>query len=181
MLEGRPSLADPRLEGLLRRLQTNQEQWYRRGHEDGTAWAFGTATREELFKVTEELGGETGDAIARRLHHRFGPVPWFPESFKVNERLARWYAEVATDVGGGRAPETEPPPESGSGAGGATESITAAEETRTDPSPVAGAEQPQQAQQAQQARLQADEGAYLAGWRDAVTEIWRAISPGLRS
>ena len=150
MLEARKSATDPRLERLVRRLQTRHEKWYRRGHEDGTDWAVEAATREELFRIADELGDEQGDEIARRIHHQHGHAPWFPKSFKVDERLRRW---VDQDAGPEAATEHEPGEDRWSG----------------EPDGQPGG------------AVDVDEGAYMAGWRDAVKEIWQVVSKALRS
>jgi hypothetical protein len=176
MLEGRTALADPRLEELIRRLQTAQERWYRRGHDDGTAWAIETATREELSRTIGELVDQTGDEIAKRRHNRFGLTPWFPKSFKIGERLDRWAAE---DEDGGSA---EPP-----GALAAVERPEAAEVPGPDGTgagearPAAAGAPNDAPARHPQARVEVDEGSYLAGWRDAVKDIWQAVAPALRS
>jgi hypothetical protein len=150
MLEARPAVTEPRLERLVRRLQTRHEKWYRRGHEDGTDWAVEAATREELFRIADELGDEQGDEIARRLHDQDRSAPWFPQSFKVDGRLRRW---VVQDAGPAATSGHEPGEDGWSG--------------EPDGRP--------------EGAVDVDKGAYFAGWRDAVKEIWQVVSKALRS
>ncbi|MGH2368332.1 MAG: hypothetical protein ACRDI2_09035, partial [Chloroflexota bacterium] len=98
MLEGRTTIADPRIEQLIQRLQSAQERWRQRGREDGTNWAIEQATREELRRVAEEMGSEEGHELLKRVHPRSANPfpPFFPPSFKVDEALDRW---VAQDTG----------------------------------------------------------------------------------
>jgi hypothetical protein len=49
-----------------RHAQGMREKWYQRGHEDGTAWAMETATREQLGAVAEAVAA-TGGGVAAEL------------------------------------------------------------------------------------------------------------------
>jgi len=62
MLEGAATIADPRVEKMLQRLQTTRERWYALGREDGERWAVDNATRDQLDFVSR-LNSKTNALI----------------------------------------------------------------------------------------------------------------------
>jgi hypothetical protein len=97
MIEAPPSPADPEVERLVQRLQGLRERWYERGRQDGKRWAVDSATREELYRFTDEYGGEAGEELAQTLLHReHGPRAWRPAGVDFDASLQRW---CETDTG----------------------------------------------------------------------------------
>src|SRR5881227_2192917 len=64
MLEGQPTITDPRIARLIQRLQSTRERWYQRGYEDGFQWAVELATRDELQSVATHLAAQDGQQLA---------------------------------------------------------------------------------------------------------------------
>src|SRR5262245_36217408 len=91
MIEARPAPTDPEVEHLVARLQGLRERWYDRGRQDGKLWAVGSATREELYRVTDEWGGEAAEELAQTLLHAApGTRPWAPAGVDLAASLQRW-------------------------------------------------------------------------------------------
>jgi hypothetical protein len=97
MIEARPSPTDPEVEQLVARLQGLRERWYDRGRQDGRRWAVRSATREELYRVADEWGGEGAEELAQILirpehgpHGPHGPRPWAPAGVDLAASLRRW-------------------------------------------------------------------------------------------
>src|SRR5262245_5765751 len=104
MIDARPAPTDPEVEQLVARLQGLRERWYDRGRQDGKRWAVGSATREELYRVADEWGGEAAEELAQTLlHAAHGPRPWAPAGAEFAASLQRW---LETDPG-------DPRPEAG--------------------------------------------------------------------
>jgi hypothetical protein len=109
MLEGRPTVADPKIAQLLQRLQSGKERWHSRGHEDGTQWAVDVATRRQLQTIAAELADTDGLELVEEAHpEHWVPDPYrrvlFPESFALAERLDSW---VIRDAEVGELPTRE--------------------------------------------------------------------------
>ncbi|MBV8719924.1 MAG: hypothetical protein JOZ65_33040, partial [Chloroflexi bacterium] len=47
-LEARPPVADPAIQEVIRRFQSNTDKWRQRGYEAGRGWAIKRSTRQEL-------------------------------------------------------------------------------------------------------------------------------------
>src|SRR5690242_14453121 len=73
MLEGQPSITDPRIARLLQRLQSTRERWHQRGYEDGITWAVELATRDELQLVATKFAEINGQKLAElfRMQGKF--------------------------------------------------------------------------------------------------------------
>jgi hypothetical protein len=107
-LEAPATVAPPKLERLIARLQTNKDRWLERGRQDGERWAVELAGRDDLRRVGESAPPK-GDSA---------PEEALPPSFDVPAALAAW---VRRDAGvkeedlqryadGGRRPPRFPPP-----------------------------------------------------------------------
>ena len=66
MLEGQPTITDPRIARLIQRLQSTRERWHQRGYEDGVQWAVDLATRDELQSVATHLADHRACPLLRR-------------------------------------------------------------------------------------------------------------------
>jgi hypothetical protein len=106
MLEGTAATldVDHEVEQAIARLQTAADVWYRRGHQDGRAWAVRTATRDELLVVRTwpkipnlkfPVDGLTREDFARR-----------EDVFKKNAAIVQW---VSADVAEARQRDPETP------------------------------------------------------------------------
>jgi hypothetical protein len=198
MLEGQPTITDPRIARLLQRLQSTRECWYQRGYEDGFQWAVELATRDELQSVATHLAAQDGQQLAAffqiqgklNVTTTLQPPPLSQQSPALHLQPPMSAAPVSF-----RAALHPPmPPAPGMPAmppasqfvfhpginlpfPGFPESFHPAERLRhweEQDREMSG-----QAPQGEAARIEVDETAYLEGWRDAVTGIWRTISPAL--
>ena len=198
MLEGQPTITDPRIARLLQRLQSTRERWYQRGYEDGFQWAVELATRDELQSVATHLAAQDGQQLAAIFQMQgklnvtttVQPPPLSPQSPALHLQSSMSSAPVSFRT----AVHPPMPPASGMSTiqpasqfvfhpginlpfPGFPESFHPAERLRhwkEQDREMSG-----QAPQGEAARIEVDETAYLEGWRDAVTGIWRTISPAL--
>jgi hypothetical protein len=100
MIEARPASTDPEIEQLVARLQGLRERWYDRGRQDGKRWAVGSATREELYRFTDEYHGEAAEELVQIfLRSEHGPRPWESAGVDFAASLQRW---LDTDEGDAR-------------------------------------------------------------------------------
>jgi hypothetical protein len=82
------------------RLQGLRERWYERGRQDGKRWAVGSATREELYRFSDEYHDEAAEEMAQTFlrpeHGPHGPRPWELAGMDFAASLQRW---LDTDAG----------------------------------------------------------------------------------
>lgn len=191
MLEGRPFITDPRIARLLQRLQGTRERWYQRGYEDGIQWAVDLATRDELQSVAIYLADLDGRQLAEFFHLRGRtrrdadlaspalPPPVLrgqvPIQFSDQLRVPPMPPGAQGVVPHQQHPALQLPAIPISS--GLPTSFHPSERLQhwQDQDREGGAQGPQD----EAARVEVDEGAYLEGWRDAVTGIWQTISPAL--
>ena len=102
MIEMQPRPADPDVERLLRRLLSGQERWYRRGREDGRAWAVEKATRMEIWRIGANMKQVRAEQLVLAARQPMVPKPFptaFPRSFPLDDALKRWQEQdAAADV-----------------------------------------------------------------------------------
>ncbi|HTK05719.1 MAG TPA: hypothetical protein VL485_00995 [Ktedonobacteraceae bacterium] len=190
MLEGQPTITDPRIAQLLQRLQSTRERWHQRGYEDGVEWAVELATRDELQGVATHLAEQDGRQLAEFLQMRskltlatrFAPPPPPPPMHHVQPPMQRavFHASPSSVKA---MPPIPPGTENvfyhhvGMPFPGFPESFHPAERLQywqdQDREKSAGG------QGGGATRIEVDESAYLEGWRDAVKGIWQTIAPAL--
>ena len=192
MLEGQPTITDPRIAQLLQRLQSTRERWRQRGSEDGLQWAVELATRDELQSVAIHLAEQDGHQLAALFHmqgtlhfttsHAPSPAPPMHPPMPPAQAASGVVIHPLMSPAPGMPPM---PPASGFSfhhhAGipfpGFPHSFHPAERIRyweDQDREMSG-----QASQGEAARIEVDEAAYLEGWRDAVKGIWHTIAPAL--
>lgn len=206
MLEGQPSITDPRIAQLLQRLQSTRERWHQRGYEDGINWAVELATRDEIQGVATHLAEQGGQQLAG-LFQTQGGFAMAMRATSSTQPFPPHFPPQRPSVGGHSAsvPAFHPPEISLQAAGPAHPPMPP-----EPPMPIMGnvshnvvfhraglpfpgfpesfhpmerlqywQEQDHAKSGGQGGRLEVDEGAYLEGWRDAVKGIWQTISPAL--
>src|SRR5258707_3650430 len=112
MLEGQPTITDPRIAQLLQRLQSTRERWHQRGYEDGIGWAVDLATRDELQSVATHLAEQDGRQLAAFFQMRgnltvttqFAPPPSPPHVLHLQPPMSAGQTASRT------APPPPPPP-----------------------------------------------------------------------
>lgn len=191
MLEGQPSITDPRIAQLLQRLQSTRERWHQRGYEDGITWAVEMATRDELQSVATDMADMDGQQLATffKMQGQPGvaplpplpPLPPMPQgpttAGSVGYRFLHKYTASAM---------SQPSPEphqvvihhhTGKPFPGFPESFHPDE--RLQHWQNQDREMSEQAAEGPATRIDVDNSAYLEGWRDAVKGIWQTIAPAL--
>jgi hypothetical protein len=196
MLEGQPTITDPRIARLLQRLQSTRERWHQRGYEDGFQWAVELATRDEMQSVATHLAAQDGRQLAAffqiqgKLNVTTLPPPLSQQSSAphlqppMSSAPASFRTALHPPMPPAPAMSAMPPasqfvfhPGISLPFPGFPESFHPAERLRyweEQDREMSG-----QAPQGEAVRIEVDETAYLEGWRDAVTGIWQTISPAL--
>jgi len=196
MLEGQPTITDPRIAQLLQRLQSTRERWHQRGYEDGIGWAVDLATRDELQSVATHLAEQDGRQLAEFFQMRgkltvttqFAPPPSPPHVLHLQPPMSAGQAASGTVLHPPIPPATAMsamPSASenvfyhrvGIPFPGFPESFHPAE--RLQYWQDQDRERSREAPQGEATRIEVDESAYLEGWRDAVKGIWQTIAPAL--
>jgi ribosome modulation factor len=194
MLEGQPTITDPRIAQLLQRLQSTRERWHQRGYEDGIEWAVDLATRDELQSVATHLAEQDGRQLAEFFQMRdkvtvtaqFAPPPP-PHMLHMQPLMST--GQVTSGIVRHPTPPGQAMPimpsasekiiyhRTGIPFPGFLESFHLAERLQhwQNQDRERGGEPPQ----GQATRIEVDESAYLEGWRDAVKGIWQTIAPAL--
>jgi hypothetical protein len=151
MIEGRAAIADPEIAQLVQRLQSTKERWYKRGREDGKRWAVQFASRQQLWRVYDEVHDEEGPDLAEWLTRRHGQRRRLFGSYDFEAAISRW------------AREDQPT---------ADFRIEQEDEDEEDEEDEDGG----RARGGQEVDL----AGYMEGWRDVVTEVWQVVSAALR-
>jgi hypothetical protein len=179
MLEGQPTITDPRIARLLQRLQSMRERWYQRGYDDAIQWAVELATREELQSVAIHLAAQDGQQLAmlfrKRHFHQQDitlSVPPHPQAPPLPPSMVQHAAPLpplppASQIMFYHQPGVPFP--------GLPESFHPAERLQY----WENQDREMSGQQGETMRIEVDEAAYLEGWRDAIKGIWQTISPAL--
>jgi len=195
MLEGQPTITDPRIARLVQRLQSTRERWHQRGYEDGIGWAVELATRDELQSVANHLAAQDGRQLVAFFQMQgkldfTTPLPPLSQSPAphLHPPMPPTTASSGTVMHPPMPPVTAMSPmlpasqlafhhRVGRAFPGLPESFHPAE--RIQHWEDQDREMSGQASQGEAARIEVDEPAYLEGWRDAVKGIWQTIAPAL--
>ncbi len=195
MLEGQPTITDPRIAQLLQRLQNTRERWYHRGYEDGITWAVELATRDELQNVAIHFAEQDGRHLAEFFHMqpKFATSLQFAPPPPPHKLHTQSHMEAGPVTSGAVHYSSMPPAKVMSAMPLPPENVF----YQQGGSPFAGfpmsfhpqerlqywQEQDrapgQEASQGKATRIEVDESAYLEGWRDAIKGIWQTIAPAL--
>lgn len=199
MLEGQPSITDPRIAQLLQRLQSTRERWHQRGYEDGITWAVETATRDELQNVATYFADINGQRLVELFHiqKKFRAAKQFggPETaFMVHKQppIEAGFA-VSEPVPHQTVPPMPPVPGMPDMPPGKRDVVfhhvgqafpNVPESFNPDKGLKYWFHQDRErsgetAQEGEAKRIEVDESAYMEGWRDAVKGIWQTIAPAL--
>src|SRR2546427_9537182 len=119
MLEGQPTITDPRIAQLLQRLQSTRERWHQRGYEDGIGWAVDLATRDELQSVATHLAEQDGRQLAEFFQMRgkltvttqFAPPPSPPHMLHLQQPMSAGHTPSGTGPPPPLHPAHRPSPE----------------------------------------------------------------------
>jgi ribosome modulation factor len=201
MLEGQPSITDPRIARLLQRLQSTRERWHQRGYEDGITWAVELATRDELQSVATKFAEINGQKLAElfRMQGKFVVAKQFGQpgtAHVFHKHPESGFAVSGFAVSQPAPPPPMPPVPSVPGKPGwlpGTEDVMFHQVGKPFPGVPESFNLAQRLQHWQEqdrqksgeavpgeaTRVEIDESAYLEGWRDAIKGIWQTISPAL--